>query len=75
MSRTHKGQKAAPQCNEPDAEREVPTVCRWCKGTHEITINFKTKPCDCVKQENTGCVGQENIGRGWHVKKTFTVGA
>jgi hypothetical protein len=55
---------------EPGFEHEVecePAVCRWCKDKREITINFKTRPCDCVKQENTGCVGQEDIGSGWEV--------
>lgn len=49
-----------------DAERE-PAVCRWCKGAGKITVNFKTKPCDCVKQEDTGCVGPEDDSCGWDV--------
>lgn len=50
---------------EHEVECELP-VCRWCKGTREITINFKTKPCDCAKQENVS-EGQkmESIGRDW----------
>lgn len=69
------------QSDEPNAEREVPAVCRWCKGDREITINFKTKPCDCVKGETVRdgsamahLVNSGDIGRGWKVKKTFTVG-
>ncbi len=61
---------------EPGFEHEVerePVVCRWCKGTGEITVNFKTKPCDCVKEDGT--VGQAGVGAGWKVKKTFRVSA
>lgn len=70
---THESEPV-PQSDEPAAEREVPAVCRWCKGAGEVTVNFKTKPCDCVKQEN-GTVGLEDVGVGWKVKKTFTVSA
>ncbi len=34
---------------EHEVEREAPAVCRWCKGAGEVTINFKTEPCDCVR--------------------------
>lgn len=58
---------------EPGFEHEVerePAVCRWCKGTREITINFKTKPCDeCANEDGT--VGPEDVGVGWKVKKAF----
>ena len=66
---------------EPGFEHEVerePAVCRWCKGAGEITVNFKTKPCDCVKQENTDRARQEDIDHMYNatfgrfgVKKTF----
>ncbi len=73
---------------EHEVERAVP-VCRWCKGKREITINFKTKPCDCVKQEDTDTTqsAQLNeqvlnehytrhfgVGVGWKIKKSFVVG-
>jgi hypothetical protein len=29
-----------------EPEREAPAVCRWCKGTRQITVNFKTKRCE-----------------------------
>jgi hypothetical protein len=71
----------APQSDEPAAEpeREAPAVCRWCKGTREITINHKTKPCEeCAKPDlpepvdsPDGTCSAENIGRGWKVKRTF----
>ena len=36
----------------PDAEPEKPKVCRWCKGTRQITVNFKTKPCEECSPKN-----------------------
>jgi hypothetical protein len=56
---------------QPAAPSPAPTepkaVCRWCKGAGELTFNFKTTPCDCVKQEN--------IGKGWEIKKKFHTSA
>ena len=51
----------APQSVEPPTEREAPVMCRWCKGKREITVNFKTKPCECVKQRHTSV--DEGIAR------------
>ena len=60
-----------PQPDKSDAERE-PAVCRWCKGAREITINFKTKPCDCVKQERAdNSIFDIDMRGDWMVKKTF----
>ena len=61
--------------DKPTDERAPPAVCRWCKGEREITVNFKTKPCECVKQDGTAGLfaGTDDIGRGWEVKKTFKV--
>lgn len=64
---------STPQSDEPDAEpaREPePAVCRWCKGTGKITVNFKTKPCEeCAGKDGT--VGQEDVGVGWKVKHEY----
>jgi hypothetical protein len=71
---------------EPGFEHEVerePAVCRWCKGTRQITVNFKTKPCEECKPEDPpepvdfpdGVCTAENIGRGWKIRKTWHVSA
>jgi hypothetical protein len=57
-----------------EPKREAPAVCRWCKGTRKITVNFKTKRCEECANEN-GTIGPEGVGVGWKVKKTFCVDA
>jgi hypothetical protein len=63
---------------QPAAPSPAPTepkaVCRWCKGAGELTFNFKTKPCDCVEQENIR-IASAILGRDWTVKKKFRTGA
>ncbi len=61
-----------PKDDEHEVERE-PVVCRWCKGKREITVNFKTKPCDCVKGDGTvgPFAGTDDIGRDWKVKHEY----
>ncbi len=61
---------------EPGFEHEVerePAVCRWCKGKREITVNFKTQPCEECANSN-GVVGPE-VSVDWKVTKKFCVGA
>jgi hypothetical protein len=59
---------------EKPSKPEPTPVCRWCKGTREITVNFKTKRCEECANEN-GTIGPEGVGVGWKVKKTFCVDA
>lgn len=42
--------------DEPSTEPAEKPLCRWCKGAGEITVNFKTKPCECVTQCAADCV-------------------
>jgi hypothetical protein len=58
-----------PQFDKPSAERAAP-VCWWCKGAREITINFKTKPCDCVNQQDLDATVQTSA-HGWTAANTY----
>lgn len=56
---------------------QTPTsTCRWCKGKGEITVNFKTRPCECVAQpdvekESATTSVTPAVGVGWKVKHEY----